>query len=101
MNQSTCLTLEKNEYKSGFRILVSGEMGKMEPGTLVECDPSIKSIIISIDKKNNDYIIEDLDETHLVIKDNMVNSLKQELDRRLKENVPAIDDDSDSDEDVK
>ncbi|KAI1446167.1 hypothetical protein ABKA04_003849 [Annulohypoxylon sp. FPYF3050] len=70
-------------------------------GTLVECDPSIKSIIISIDKKNNDYIIEDLDETHLVIKDNMVNSLKQELDRRLKENVPAIDDDSDSDEDVK
>lgn len=53
----------------------------MSQGTLVECDPSIKSIIISIDKKNNDYIIEDLDETHLVIKDNMVNSLKQELDR--------------------
>ncbi|KAI1092637.1 RNA polymerase 2 general transcription and DNA repair factor tfiih component [Rostrohypoxylon terebratum] len=70
-------------------------------GTLVECDPSIKSIIISIDKQNNDYIIEDLDETHLVIKDNMVNQLKTELDRRLKENVPAIDDDSDSDQDAK
>ncbi|KAI1211744.1 RNA polymerase 2 general transcription and DNA repair factor tfiih component [Annulohypoxylon truncatum] len=70
-------------------------------GTLVECDPSIKSIIISIDSENNDYIIEDLDESHLVIKDNMVTQLKMELDKRLKENVPDVEDDSDSDQDVK
>ncbi|KAI0885593.1 RNA polymerase 2 general transcription and DNA repair factor tfiih component [Annulohypoxylon maeteangense] len=70
-------------------------------GTLVECDPSIKSIIISIDSENNDYIIEDLDESHLVIKDNMVTQLKMELDQRLKENVPDVEDDSDSDQDVK
>ncbi|KAI1389836.1 nucleotide excision repair, TFIIH, subunit [Hypoxylon trugodes] len=70
-------------------------------GTLVECDPSIKSIIISIDSEDNEYIIEDLDESHLVVKDNMVAKLKMELDRRLKENVPDVDDDSDSDRDVK
>lgn len=50
-------------------------------GTLVECEPSIKSIIVSIDSKNNEYIIEDLDESHLVIKDNMVAQLKMELDK--------------------
>ncbi|KAI1650284.1 nucleotide excision repair, TFIIH, subunit [Daldinia decipiens] len=69
-------------------------------GTLVECEPSIKSIIVSIDSKNNEYIIEDLDESHLVIKDNMVAQLKMELDKRLKENVPEVEDDSDSDRDV-
>ncbi|KAI1475267.1 hypothetical protein K445DRAFT_21523 [Daldinia sp. EC12] len=70
-------------------------------GTLVECEPSIKSIIISIDSVNNEYIIEDLDENHLVVKDNMVKQLKIELDKRLKENVPEVEDDSDSDRDVK
>ncbi|KAI2625827.1 nucleotide excision repair, TFIIH, subunit [Hypoxylon sp. NC1633] len=69
-------------------------------GTLVECEPSIKSIIISIDSESHEYIIEDLDESHLVIKDNMVGKLKTELDRRLKENVPDVEDDSDSDRDV-
>ncbi|KAI0851304.1 nucleotide excision repair, TFIIH, subunit [Daldinia vernicosa] len=69
-------------------------------GTLVECEPSIKSIIVSIDSQNNEYIIEDLDESHLVIKDNMVAQLKMELDKRLKENVPEVEDDSDSDRDV-
>ncbi|KAI2605808.1 RNA polymerase 2 general transcription and DNA repair factor tfiih component [Hypoxylon fragiforme] len=70
-------------------------------GTLVECDPSIKSIIINIDSKDNEYIIEDLDETHLVVKDNMVAKLKVELDMRLRENVPEVEGDSDSDQDVK
>lgn len=50
-------------------------------GTLVECDPSIKSIIINIDNETNEYIVEDLDETHLMIKDNMVAKLKTELEQ--------------------
>ncbi|KAH9900066.1 RNA polymerase 2 general transcription and DNA repair factor tfiih component [Xylariomycetidae sp. FL2044] len=70
-------------------------------GTLVECDPSIKSIIINIDSEKNDYIIEDLDDSHLVIKDVMVAQLKAKLEERLKENVPLIEDTSDSDRDVK
>ncbi|KAI0441337.1 RNA polymerase 2 general transcription and DNA repair factor tfiih component [Xylaria telfairii] len=67
-------------------------------GTLVECDPSIKSIIISIDdKEKNDYIIEDLDDSHLLIKDVMVAQLKAKLEERLKETVPFVEDDSGSD----
>lgn len=47
---------------------------------LVECDPSIKSIIINLDSENNAYIIEDLDETHLLIKENHLGELKARLD---------------------
>ncbi|KAI0206070.1 RNA polymerase 2 general transcription and DNA repair factor tfiih component [Astrocystis sublimbata] len=67
-------------------------------GTLVECDPSIKSIIVNIDKDNNEYIIEDLDDSHLLIKDVMVAQLKARLEEKLKENVPFVEDESGSDQ---
>lgn len=47
---------------------------------LVECDPSIKSIIVNIDSENHDFIIEDLDEERVVVKENMVPLLKQKLE---------------------
>lgn len=49
-------------------------------GVLVECDPSIKSIILSFDAANHDFVIEDLDEGRLVVKENMVQVLRQRLD---------------------
>ncbi|KAI1081247.1 RNA polymerase 2 general transcription and DNA repair factor tfiih component [Whalleya microplaca] len=70
-------------------------------GTLVECDPSIKSIIINIDSENNEYLVEDLDESHLIIKDNVLAKLKAKLEERLKETVPVVENDSDSDRDVR
>jgi len=69
-------------------------------GVLVECDPSIKSIIIAIDAERNEYIIEDLDESHLVIQERMVPQLKKQLEDRLAETVPVVGNDSDSDRDV-
>ena len=45
----------------------------------MECDPSIKSIILKIDAEENAYIVEDLDEQHLVVKETMLNLLKQRL----------------------
>ncbi|KAL2204047.1 nucleotide excision repair, TFIIH, subunit [Sarocladium strictum] len=60
-------------------------------GVLIECDPSIKSIIVSIDSQNHEYIIEDLDEERVVVKENMVALLKQKLEDRLKENLPPVD----------
>ncbi|KAK3685058.1 TFIIH subunit TTDA/Tfb5 [Podospora appendiculata] len=54
-------------------------------GVLIECEPAIKSIIVHLDSVNNDIIIEDLDEQHLVVKENMVHSLKQKLEERLRE----------------
>ncbi|KAJ4151124.1 hypothetical protein LMH87_011840 [Akanthomyces muscarius] len=58
---------------------------------LIECDPSIKSIIVNIDSENHDFIIEDLDEERVVVKENMVPLLKQKLEDRLKENLPPVD----------
>ena len=52
----------------------------VKTGVLIECDPSIKSIIVNIDSNNHEYIIEDLDEERVVVKENMVASLKQKLE---------------------
>ncbi|OAA33382.1 Nucleotide excision repair, TFIIH, subunit TTDA [Moelleriella libera RCEF 2490] len=87
-------------------------------GVLIECDPSIKSIIVNIDSENHDFIIEDLDEERVVVKENTVHLLKQKLEdvrisipetrpalpcasaltmggnapcQRLKENLPPLD----------
>ena len=49
------------------------------PGVLVECDPSIKAIILKIDSAAHDYIVEDLDDQTLVIKDSMLPKLKARL----------------------
>lgn len=66
-------------------------------GILVECEPAIKSIIVHLDSANHDIIIEDLDEGRLVIKESMLNLLKQKLEDRLKETYrpeePLIDSD--------
>lgn len=49
-------------------------------GILVECDPSIKAIIIKLDSERNDFIVEDLDDTHLVINEGMLPTLKMRLE---------------------
>ncbi|CAD6440307.1 7bdfbdc3-bb40-419d-9c7b-bfd84f0eef9d-CDS [Sclerotinia trifoliorum] len=55
-------------------------------GVLVECDPSIKSIIVKIDADSSHaYIVEDLDDETLVIKENMLGMLKTRLEDALKE----------------
>ncbi len=46
----------------------------------MECDPSIKAIIVKIDSEKHDYIVEELDDQTLVIKENMLKQLKMQLD---------------------
>lgn len=66
-------------------------------GVLVECDASIKSIIVNIDNEsNNEFVIEVLDDTHIVVKETMVQALKQKLDDRLK-NTTQREDELESD----
>lgn len=51
-------------------------------GLLIECDPSIKSMILKYDEERHDYIVEDLDdENHLVIKESQLQNLKVRLDQ--------------------
>ncbi|KAK0616106.1 TFIIH subunit TTDA/Tfb5 [Bombardia bombarda] len=54
-------------------------------GVMIECEPAIKSIIIHLDSVNHDFIIEDCDETHLFVKENMMPLLKAKLEEHLKE----------------
>lgn len=49
-------------------------------GVLVECDPSVKAIILKYDEEKHDYIVEDLDDDrHLVIKESQLQNLKERL----------------------
>lgn len=50
------------------------------PGVLVECDPSIKAIIVKIDSERNDFIVEELDDQTLVINEGMLGTLKMTLE---------------------
>jgi len=65
-------------------------------GVLVQCDPSIKSIISKIDNEEHAFIVEELDDQTLVIKENMMTTLKMRLDEILKET--QNNDESSSDE---
>jgi len=50
-------------------------------GVLVECEPAIKSILVHIDSTHHhEFIIDDLDETHLFVKETMLQVLKQKLE---------------------
>lgn len=51
----------------------------------MQCDPSIKSIIVKIDSEDHAFIVEELDDQTLVVKENMMSILKMRLDEILKE----------------
>ena len=71
-------------------------MPKAMKGVLVQCDPSIKAIILKIDADRHDYIIEDLDDQTLVIKEAMLGRLKARLEEELA-NTQQMPDESGSD----
>ena len=48
-------------------------------GILVQCDPSIKAIINKIDAAKNDFIVEDLGDETVLIKETKVAELKERL----------------------
>ncbi|CAN6674464.1 general transcription and DNA repair factor IIH subunit Tfb5p [Trichomonascus vanleenenianus] len=62
-------------------------MPKATKGALIECDPSIKALIIEIDYQRHDIIIEELDDTHLLVDSDKVEFLKKELDTLLNKNT--------------
>ncbi|PLB53488.1 RNA polymerase II transcription factor B subunit 5 [Aspergillus steynii IBT 23096] len=57
-------------------------------GVLIECDPSVKAIILKYDEERHDYIVEDLDDDrHLVIKESQLENLKYRLGKELDDKV--------------
>ncbi|KAF8430298.1 hypothetical protein EV426DRAFT_708468 [Tirmania nivea] len=51
------------------------------PLTIPRSDPSIKAIILKIDGDHNDFIIEDLDDNTLLVKETKIPELKRRLER--------------------
>ncbi|KAL6941326.1 TFIIH complex subunit tfb5 [Hanseniaspora vineae] len=63
-------------------------MPRARKGTIVQCDPSIRALILQIDaKRNHDIILEELDDTHLLVDPAMTDYIKEELNRLLSKNI--------------
>ena len=60
----------------------------VKEGVLLSCDASIKAMLVKIDSENNsEYIIEDLDDEHLLVKSGKEEELKLKLKERIKDTV--------------
>ena len=53
----------------------------------MQCDPSIRALIVNIDSDSHDIVIEELDDTHLLIDSSKVDFVKSELNRLLSANT--------------
>ncbi|KAF2193710.1 hypothetical protein K469DRAFT_712493 [Zopfia rhizophila CBS 207.26] len=63
-------------------------MVKAVKGVLVKCDASIKAMLVDIDNRHhNEFIIEDLGEEHVLVKESKIAELKQRLQDTMKERL--------------
>ncbi|AET40275.1 TFIIH complex subunit TFB5 Ecym_5535 [Eremothecium cymbalariae DBVPG len=71
-------------------------MPRARKGALVQCDPSIKALILQIDSGNHDIIWEELDDTHLLVDPEKVAYVKEKLNWFLSKNIynPLEDEDT-------
>ncbi|GAA5859000.1 hypothetical protein JCM8547_003962 [Rhodosporidiobolus lusitaniae] len=63
-------------------------MVKATRGALVTCDPAVKQILLQLDENagRHRFIIADLDETHLLIKPESVDRVRESLEAELEKN---------------
>ncbi|KAK6197596.1 RNA polymerase II transcription factor B subunit 5 [Scheffersomyces amazonensis] len=54
---------------------------------LVQCDPSIRALILQINDERPGIVIDELDDTHLLVKSDKVDIVKQELNKLLSKNI--------------
>ncbi|CEH18040.1 nucleotide excision repair tfiih subunit [Ceraceosorus bombacis] len=59
-------------------------------GSLLTCDPAVKQLILAINERVR-FVIQDLDETHLLISTDKVEWMRIELDSELEKNTWSID----------
>ena len=59
-------------------------MARTLKGTLIECDPSIKTMILDLDSKMDErskFVMSELDETHLLIDSQRVQQVQDMLQK--------------------
>ncbi|EKM77626.1 hypothetical protein AGABI1DRAFT_115178 [Agaricus bisporus var. burnettii JB137-S8] len=59
-------------------------------GVLFFCDPAVKQILLVMNEKQS-FIIEDLDDHHLVIKADEEYRVRRELETELEKNTYSLD----------
>ncbi len=67
-------------------------MARAIKGSLIQCDPSIKALIVNIDAEYKDIVIEELDDTHLLVDPAKIPFIKRELNILLSKNMYNPDD---------
>ncbi|KAG4300605.1 hypothetical protein PCANB_003091 [Pneumocystis canis] len=60
-------------------------MPRATKGVLIECDPTVKQIILNLDSQTHDIVLEDLQE-RLLVHSQQLDRIRSELDRVLEEN---------------
>ncbi|KAG8757739.1 hypothetical protein FRC14_001568 [Serendipita sp. 396] len=66
---------------------------KAVKGVLITCDAAVKQILIAMNERrgiNNAFVIEDLDQTHLLIKADEEESMRLELEAELEKNTYTL-----------
>ncbi|KAG9325139.1 hypothetical protein KVV02_003556 [Mortierella alpina] len=58
-------------------------------GVVVECDTSVKQIILGLNEKG-EFIIEDLDDTHVFVDSACIEQLRADIDEILNENTYKV-----------
>ncbi|CAC22107.1 transcription factor TFIIH complex subunit Tfb5 [Schizosaccharomyces pombe] len=57
---------------------------------LVECDPTVKQLILNMDEQSPGIVIEEIDEERLLVNESRLEQVKAELERRLEENTYQV-----------
>jgi len=58
-------------------------------GVLLTCDSAVKQILLTMNEKDN-FIIEDLDDFHLIIKADEEYRVKRQLEAELEKNTYSL-----------
>ncbi|PVG03961.1 nucleotide excision repair TFIIH subunit [Serendipita vermifera] len=67
---------------------------KAVKGVLITCDAAVKQILLQMNERRRDedaFVIEDLDQTHILIKADQEESMRQELEIELEKNTYTVD----------
>jgi len=60
-------------------------------GVLITCDSAVKQILLTLDERpNQSFIIEDLDEFHVLIRADEEQRVKRELEAELEKNTYSM-----------
>ncbi|BFZ54491.1 hypothetical protein PYCC9005_001528 [Savitreella phatthalungensis] len=63
-------------------------MPRAQAGVLIECDPTVKQLILKLDEQaNHSILLEDLDDYRILVTRGQLEYLRKELESLLEENT--------------